>query len=550
MKAITTALLLLLPVLARAQGCDGWMQPDFWVEAGARDIATCTAQGYRADSRVDGGATPFHLAAAAGNLDALGALLALDPQGLANRDEQGYTPLHYAAENSPDVAFIRAVAGLGADVGAFSDYGVSVIDLAAGYSTPQVITALIELGADPAPLFEPSSHALETPIMFAARYNPDPAVLALLADHGANLRDTDMRLNSLLHIAVMSENRPRVIRALVAMGLDVDTRQFDGLTPLHMALGDNAQLALVRALLDAGADPDRRDNLGVTPLALGAANGVDPAIIDLLVAYGGDVNVMDEWGQTPLHGAASHKGNLPVVAALVAQGGDINARDYDLFTPLHFAAATGDAGLVEGMIALGADPGAFNRGKRYPASFATVNGVLQGTRALEMLQAAATSDPQEPAVCAGWVTREFWRAATVQTLRACLPFVDLEARGPFSQTPLMMAMMARADDAVMRALIGAGANVNETDIAGSTPLHFAASGNDLALARLLIARGADLDAQDNDGQTPLHRATKTDAGSDMARLLLAAGADPGVIDHQGRLASETEVIFDPENTGN
>ena len=54
------------------------------------------------------------------------------------------------------------------------------------------------------------------------------------------------------------------------------------------------------------------------------------------------------------------------------------------------------------------------------------------------------------------------------------------------------------------------------------------------LYKLLIAAGADVNQQDNDGRTPLHLAADNGHQA-VAQALIAAGADVNQQDHEGRL---------------
>jgi ankyrin repeat protein len=92
---------------------------------------------------------------------------------------------------------------------------------------------------------------------------------------------------------------------------------------------------------------------------------------------------------------------------------------------------------------------------------------------------------------------------------------------------------------VVKALLDAGAPVNDRDVLGSTPLHAAAKHGTVEIVRELLARGADVGAADNVGQTPLHDALwmpslaeQRTAG--VVAMLLAAGADREAKNHQGQ----------------
>lgn len=82
--------------------------------------------------------------------------------------------------------------------------------------------------------------------------------------------------------------------------------------------------------------------------------------------------------------------------------------------------------------------------------------------------------------------------------------------------------------AVVRLLIGAGADPNTTDKDGFGPLMEAAW--DASVARALIEHGANVNARSKKGgYTPLINAV----GPEVVRLLLASGGDPRVVDDKG-----------------
>jgi ankyrin repeat protein len=82
---------------------------------------------------------------------------------------------------------------------------------------------------------------------------------------------------------------------------------------------------------------------------------------------------------------------------------------------------------------------------------------------------------------------------------------------------------------IVAALIGSGADVNQFDDLGHTPLHYAAAHEHLDVAQLLLASGANVNARQLEtiGNTPLrHVADRCSLA--MATLLVQAGADPTI----------------------
>ncbi len=96
--------------------------------------------------------------------------------------------------------------------------------------------------------------------------------------------------------------------------------------------------------------------------------------------------------------------------------------------------------------------------------------------------------------------------------------------GMFPATPLL-ALATWHRTGSVKALLDAGARVDETDDDGISVLSWAAIANRVEIARLLIERGADVNHVDKKGMTPLLYAASIDFGdSAMIDLLLRSGA--------------------------
>jgi ankyrin repeat protein len=101
----------------------------------------------------------------------------------------------------------------------------------------------------------------------------------------------------------------------------------------------------------------------------------------------------------------------------------------------------------------------------------------------------------------------------------------------------LLAVAGTYRTASVRALLDAGAKVDEVDDDGMTSLDWAAIANQPDTARLLIERGADVNHVDKHGMTPLLYAASIDFGdSVMIDLLLRSGAHPGARTKEGLTA--------------
>ena len=202
-----------------------------------------------------------------------------------------------------------------------------------------------------------------------------------------------------LHRAITRKDASSV-RKLLAKGVSLRRRAWDGLSPLHLAvfpvkkselvmrvvriardspihltafgLGTcntyreiccvSAMVAsgligdreIVELLLENGANPNQQDRHGSTPLHFAAASNQE-TLARLLIAKRADPDAKDEQGATPLHVCVQYGHDLSLCRLLLDAGADVNARDQWKDTPLHLAAEHGSEEVVSLLIAQGAD---------------------------------------------------------------------------------------------------------------------------------------------------------------------------------------------------
>lgn len=90
--------------------------------------------------------------------------------------------------------------------------------------------------------------------------------------------------------------------------------------------------------------------------------------------------------------------------------------------------------------------------------------------------------------------------------------------------PAIVTAVKAADVATVRTLVERKADVNATEVDGTSALHWAVRGGDAATVQLLIRAGARVDAANRYGVTPLSLAARTGRG-DLVGLLLTSGAN-------------------------
>ena len=89
------------------------------------------------------------------------------------------------------------------------------------------------------------------------------------------------------------------------------------------------------------------------------------------------------------------------------------------------------------------------------------------------------------------------------------------------------------DQRAARAMIAAGANVNQAQADGTTPLHWAVYRVDRELALTLLKKGARINARNRYGSTPLTEAVRV-ANPELVGILLEAGADANAGNEDGQ----------------
>ena len=99
-----------------------------------------------------------------------------------------------------------------------------------------------------------------------------------------NKKEKTKLLKSTFVLAAKTSNSPAMIKAIVNLGVDINFKIKDGVTPLHIAASLNPNKSIIESMINLGADINAKTKNGYTPLDL-ATNSHNAQIISLLQTY-------------------------------------------------------------------------------------------------------------------------------------------------------------------------------------------------------------------------------------------------------------------------
>ena len=446
-------------------------------------LASCSAVVLLALASVGNAASDARLVQAARDRDAASvrALLAEGADVNATQPD-GTTALHWAA-HWDDLDTADLLIRRDANVNAMNELGATPLWVSCVHGGAPMIERLLQAGAD----VNAALPSGETPLMTAARTGIVEAVRALL-NHGADVDAIEFSRGQTALMWAVAQRHTDVAGLLIQHGADVRARSSIRRVIVNTGTaGGDAEFE--------GSMVVPEDRGGYTALLFAARHG-DVASARLLLDAGADANDTAPTGTSALV-VAAHGGHAALATFLLEQGADPNAADAG-YTALHAAVLRGDDELLQALLAHGADPNT-------RLARATPFRRLGRDWAMDWTWVGATPF---------WMAAMFADAAMMQALAAggAAPGLTMED----GTTPVMAPLAMRdrrpgSDPAAMESstlqAVGAGVDlgidVNATDAAGNTALHYAAWRGLDAVVELLVGRGAKLDVKNADGRTPL-----------------------------------------------
>jgi cytohesin len=296
-----------------------------------------------------------------------------------------------------------------------------------------------------------------------------------------------------------------MVELLLARGAHPYTGGVTNPLELAILLGD---AEVIRTLLDAGGDPNARDSDGDTPLMIAAAAGATEPI-DALLEYGAIASARNDEGESALD--------------IAARAGRSEA--FDTLSSHFSTLARWRAKRVLSRCQRGKQR--IRRGLRLARMDRLQNDARRGRLAAVRKALAGGVEPDarvsDDADTALALAAASGHVSVVRALLEAGADPSLRASG---ETPLQRALgrqslEPRSRPDVIRALVRGGANPNERDADGLTPLMRAVIDGRGAerTVRLLVSLGADLDAEHPSGLKAVDLAREDPAKAELVRLL-------------------------------
>lgn len=460
---------------------------DGWYLGGASPLILASYLGYtnivktlldnnadiKAREDVDG-SMAIHMAAANGKNDVIEILLSKDETLINEKDNKGNTPLHWAAmKDKPET--IKLLSERGADIEAKDEDGWTPLHYASAFSSLQTVENLIELGADK----ESKANDGSVPLSYAQKEE----IKTYLAGNENIKREDEEKI-------VVADNE--LVEKAETEKENVYIEDTD--TPNEEEDGKESEEKDIDNIDDTDIESDGLDVKQLELLV--AIKNKDIIAINNLIKDGVNPNFQDEEGYSPLHRAVENN-NLDSVNALLSY------KDIDKEMQLHLDAVSSDGWYLGGAT---------------PLLLASYIGNPQIVSALVDANCnIRAKDDIDGAMAIHIAAANGYNEVINILLKKDKTLVNATDNNG-EDTALHWAIMKDFPSTV-ELLLNNGANPNQKNSSGQTPLHYAALYGNMDAAVILVEKyNVDKNLKDEDGFTAADFASENEYGEIAAYL--------------------------------
>ena len=392
-----------------------------------------------------------------------------------------------------------------------------------------------------------SGEGIPTKLHIAAFAGMSEFVQQILVREAVSVSVVDAQLRTPLHWAAVN-GHPKVVSRLIQHGAEPNAEDGQGLRPIHLAARKN-HAAVIKILLENGVDPGtiktKEDHAG------GLLGGEGTTIGECAIFYackGGHSDTLlaiipycsQDMLEKLLCESARYNRTEVVLATLRITNVSADAT-YHGSTALYFACRNGNARMVESLIRRGADVR-----KTSCRSSWSLGTSYDGKN-------DDSGTPLSALVGFAWTRKEISDTECRKILRMLIEAgADIDEADAPGRTPLHIAAGAgkvsprRPILRALQGLLDSGADVHKT-YDEDTALHIVTRGHHAEAVRLLVEHGSDTNQRGSYDETPLLCALGTGSGApvecigEIVAYLLEHGADPDHEDKHGRTAVEAAM---------
>ena len=384
------------------------------------------------------------------------------PADLKNNSFDWKNPeIMLAASKTPFLVNVKTVHGLGGNVNAKYENGVTPLMCASLRGHVEVVKYLIEHGAD---------------------VNAIAGKKAAPASHGRNLPPDG------LYTVKAGDNFGKIAKRFGLKVADIIAAN-PGVDSSRLKTGQKLRLPASAAV--SKQEKEAQENVTALMAASNTPNNLET--VKYLVEHGADVNAKTKDGWTALMIASKYANNLETVKYLIEKGSDVNAKKTkDGWTALMIASTTPDnLETVKYLVEHGAD----------------VNVKALKTYVTALLIAA--------------YAKQFETVKFLVEHGADVNAMIMDGKTAL----MLLASRTPNDLSLMKLLVEHGADVNVKDKNGWTALIWASYHGNFETVKYLVSKGADVNAKDMYGWTALMLASRIPDSLGTVKYLVEHGAE-------------------------